>query len=83
LFQVYRDVSGPGPISASTLAGRALAAVRAFGLTPGHRRQPGALQVLQKGNPEFSYAPWQNLYFRSGADIALIYKGHSTALCLY
>ena len=75
-------MSGPGPISASTLAGRALAAVRAFGLTPGHRRQPGALQVLQKGNPEFSYAPWQNLYFRRGVAIPLMYKGNTTALCL-
>jgi hypothetical protein len=25
--------------------------------------QPGSIRLLQKGHPEFSYAPWQNLYF--------------------
>jgi choline-glycine betaine transporter len=45
--------------------------------------QPGSIRLLQKGHPEFSYAPWQNLYFRSGAEMALIYKGNPKALCLY
>lgn len=30
-----------------------------------------------------SSAPWQNLYFQSGAQIALIYRGNPKALCLY
>jgi hypothetical protein len=44
------------------------------------RRSISSLGQRPFGSQE---SPWQNLYFRLDADIALLYKGNPKALCLY